>query len=158
MVILTAVKIWMSLTIYILSEKQIRGRQSHTPTVFFGTRHKALCMMLQIWHLYTDSYMEEILFLSLIKNIPSLSTHTLITSMSQDVSAMLEITRPVMWGGWWEYHTGGRDRHINRKEVQRRNTGNGPKGKAKQNGEQGGQEAGGKLEDKVHSKRERGYI
>ena len=46
--------------------------------------------------------------------------------------------------------------YINRKEVQRRNTGNGPKGKAKQNGEQGGQEAGGKLEDKDHSKRERG--
>ena len=52
---------------------------------------------------------------------------------------------------WWT-------RHINRKEVQRRNTGNGPKGKTKQNGEQGGQEAGGKLEDKVHSKSERGYI
>ena len=52
---------------------------------------------------------------------------------------------------WWT-------RHINRKEVQRRNTGNGPQGKAKQNGEQGGQEAGGKLEDKVHSKNERGYI
>ena len=47
----------------------------------------------------TDSYMEEMLFLSVIKNIPSLSTHTLITSMFQDVSAMLEITRPVMCGG-----------------------------------------------------------
>ena len=40
--------------------------------------------------------MEEMLFLSVIKNIPSLNTHTLITSMSQDVSAMLETTRPVM--------------------------------------------------------------
>ena len=40
--------------------------------------------------------MEEMLFLSVIKNIPSLGTHILITSMSQDVSAVLEITRPVM--------------------------------------------------------------
>ena len=40
--------------------------------------------------------MEEMLFLSVIKNIPSFSTHTVITSMFQDVSAMLEITRPVM--------------------------------------------------------------
>ena len=53
---------------------------------------------------------------------------------------------------WWTRQT------HNRKEVQRRNTGNGPKGKAKQNGEQGGQEAGGKLEDTVHCKSARDYI